>query len=258
VAGALALLASEGIATSRTEVEALYDTVIDAGNLDWTDDGGDGVREPLLDVSDAAVFDPVLEDQSSNTPPTAGFTATCSGLTCTFDGTSSSDADGTVTDWAWTFADGAGGTGSTTDHTWAGAGTWTVELIVTDDDGATGSSAQEVTVTEPPAGPALVVASEGYRAFGGKQSNRHLDVGVGITDGASGVASASVTVRLSRLRTDGTWATVGTRTSSTDSAGNATLSFRDVGPGCYDADVTSVEKSGYTWDGDEPTATFGC
>ena len=51
VAGALALLASSNKPSNADEVYALYKTVIEAGNLNWTDDSGDGIQEKLLDVS---------------------------------------------------------------------------------------------------------------------------------------------------------------------------------------------------------------
>ncbi len=69
-----------------------------------------------------------------------------------FDGSGSSDADGTIAGYAWNFGDGtAHGTGATPSHTYAAAGTYTVTLTVTDDDGATGTVSHDVTVAaEPP------------------------------------------------------------------------------------------------------------
>ena len=52
-----------------------------------------------------------------------------------------------------TFGDGATGTGATATHTYADAGTYTVKLTVTDDQGATGAISQSVTVTAPPTQP---------------------------------------------------------------------------------------------------------
>ncbi len=59
-AGALALLASANNPSNATDVFNLYDQVINAGNFDWTDDSGDGIKEPLLDVSNTTLFNPVL------------------------------------------------------------------------------------------------------------------------------------------------------------------------------------------------------
>ena len=50
-AGALALLASRNKPTNATDVYNLYNQVKNAGNYNWTDDSGDGIKEPLLDVS---------------------------------------------------------------------------------------------------------------------------------------------------------------------------------------------------------------
>ncbi len=83
----------------------------------------------------------------ANNPPVASFTFSCSDLTCSFDGTGSSDSDGSITSYDWTFGDGATGSGSTTSHTYGADNTYTVTLTVTDDDGATDSDSQNVTVT---------------------------------------------------------------------------------------------------------------
>jgi subtilisin family serine protease len=58
VAGAAALLASVNNPNNRTAVLNIRATLVNNGNLNWTDDSGDGVKERLLDVSNSGVFAP--------------------------------------------------------------------------------------------------------------------------------------------------------------------------------------------------------
>jgi subtilisin len=60
VAGAAALLASRTNPANRTDVLNISQTLRNAGNTNWTDDSGDGVKEPLLDVSNSSTFNPVF------------------------------------------------------------------------------------------------------------------------------------------------------------------------------------------------------
>jgi subtilisin family serine protease len=150
VAGALVLLASRGFPRTYAGVSGLYSTVVGSGNFDWVDESGDGVQEPLLDVSGSA-FAPVLTGTPTNQPPTASFTSSCNGLSCSFNASASTDSDGSIVSYAWTFGDGGSTSGSspTTSHTYPSAGTFSVALTTTDDDAATATASNDVTVTVP-------------------------------------------------------------------------------------------------------------
>lgn len=58
------------------------------------------------------------------------------GIDVTFDGTGSTDSDGTIQFWNWDFGDGEIGSGPMPAHAYAMEGTYTVTLTVTDNDGA--------------------------------------------------------------------------------------------------------------------------
>ncbi len=84
-----------------------------------------------------------------NIPPTASFTDNCTDLNCAFDGSASSDSDGTIVAYSWNFGDGASDTGVSVAHTYAAAGTFNVALTVTDDGGASNTTSRNITVTDP-------------------------------------------------------------------------------------------------------------
>lgn len=82
----------------------------------------------------------------SNQAPEADFTYSCDQLACSLDGTVSSDPDGSLVDFAWSLGDGTSSTGASTSHTYASGESYTVELTVTDDGGATDSRSRTIVV----------------------------------------------------------------------------------------------------------------
>lgn len=90
-----------------------------------------------------------------NTAPSAGFSASCTDLGCSFTDTSS-DSDGTIASWSWDFGDGNSSTLQNPEHSYADSGTYSVMLTVTDDDGAEGSTSQMVEVSEPAGDPVVI------------------------------------------------------------------------------------------------------
>ena len=96
-----------------------------------------------------------LEDAVPNVDPTASFTfGSCEvGTPVDFDGSASSDSDGFLENYAWTWDDGSSDSGAglaTTQHTYTAAGTYDVTLEVQDNRGGTDALTQQVTCTEPP------------------------------------------------------------------------------------------------------------
>lgn len=72
-----------------------------------------------------------------NQGPKATFTSTTSGLKVTLNAAASSDPDGKVVKYVWRFGDGKSQTtgNATTSHTFSKAGSYTVTLTVTDNEG---------------------------------------------------------------------------------------------------------------------------
>ncbi len=95
-----------------------------------------------------------------NQAPSAAFTSSVNDLQASFDGSGSSDPDGTIASYAWDFGDSTpDGSGATPSHTYAAAGTYTVKLTVTDNKGATDSISHDVTVTAPNQSPVAAFTS---------------------------------------------------------------------------------------------------
>jgi PKD repeat protein len=101
-----------------------------------------------------------LPAPAPNQPPTATFSQACTQLNCSFDGSGSSDPDGSITSYAWTFGDGASGNGATTSHAYAAAGNYSVTLTVTDNKGVVGTSTRQITVGQVNQPPVASITSQ--------------------------------------------------------------------------------------------------
>ncbi len=82
----------------------------------------------------------------ANNAPIAGFSFVVSGLSANFID-SSTDSDGAIVLWEWSFGDGNSSTSQNPTHTYALAGEYNVRLKVTDDDGESIETTQTVTLT---------------------------------------------------------------------------------------------------------------
>jgi PKD repeat protein len=93
-------------------------------------------------------------------PPTAAFNPTeatvLAGSAVHFDGTQSSDPDGTIAGYSWNFGDGATSTAAQPSHGYTMPGTYTVKLTVTDSHGESSAATHQITVIAPPPVQTLV------------------------------------------------------------------------------------------------------
>ena len=105
-----------------------------------------------------------------NQAPSASFTSDCTDLSCGFDGSGSSDPDGSIVSYSWDFGDGNNGSGIAPSHTYASAGTYSVTLTVTDNEDATGDDTQSLTVTTEGSG-GFTLAATGYKVRGRQKAD---------------------------------------------------------------------------------------
>jgi len=114
----------------------------------------------------------------ANIPPTAGFTESCTDLDCDFTDTSS-DSDGSIVGWAWDFGDTGSSNAQNPSHVYASDGSYTVDLTVTDNEGATDVTSKLVTVSAPPAFTDVVASADilGAGTVSGSYTATHTDNG---------------------------------------------------------------------------------
>ena len=96
---------------------------------------------------------------AANVAPTAAFTSSPDNLVVSFDGTSSTAGEGTITSYVWTFGDGSTGTGAKPSHTYAAGGTYNVALTVADNSGGTKTITEPVTVAAANVAPSAAFTS---------------------------------------------------------------------------------------------------
>jgi PKD repeat protein len=99
---------------------------------------------PIIVIGSVEPVEPV----EPNVKPTALISTNPPGgnapITISFDGSNSSDPDGSIGGYSWDFGDGTTGSGQMTQHTYTNGGIYTVSLLVTDDKGDTGTATSQI------------------------------------------------------------------------------------------------------------------
>lgn len=247
-------------AQPSTALAASVDAVLAAGTYTLLLRGM-GTGNPTTGYSDYAVSGAwalsgtaVPGDATPPVAPVAAFTTSVTEgtapLAVAFDGGASSDPDGSIASYAWSFGDGASGSGVTASHAYAVAGTYTAMLTVTDDRGATGWVSTQIVVSPAAAGTMRVTAiTMTLRAI---RTDRYARARVFVVD-SDGRPIAGVTV-------GGSWTglVAGTSTGTTGADGSVLLSSkRTRKSGTITLSVTSVARSGYTYTPTENVVTSG-
>ncbi|CAN5503803.1 hypothetical protein BH24ACT5_BH24ACT5_31050 [soil metagenome] len=154
--------------------------------------------------------------ENPNQLPTATFTYLCSNLSCTFDGSDSADADGSISTYALDFDDGTTGSDATVEHSYSSGGTYTVVLTVTDNDGGQTSASQELNI-DGPSGTMHVGDLDARKEIKGKSGRWEAFVTVTVHD-ANEAGVGGVTVHA-------TWEGAATGAVSASTASDGTVTF---------------------------------
>ena len=244
-AGALALLASASNPGNASDVYNLYNQVKSTGNYNWTDDSGDGIKEPLLDVSNTALFNPVLVPGSGgggNAAPAVTITSPADGASFTSDSSisfagSASDAeDGDLTgSLVWTSSlDGPIGTGGSFSATLSD-GTHTISAAVTDSGSLTGSASITLVVQPAPGGTVTVASLDGSSAAFNKTK---WQAAVRIT----------ISPALAEAVVSGAWSNGTATTCTTDASGQCSVTLLVSNKtGSVTFTVSNVTLAGYQY-----------
>lgn len=176
----------------------------------------------------------------TNLPPTANFAYTATNLAVTFTD-QSTDSDGTVVAWSWNFGDGNTSSAQNPAHTYATAGTYTVNLTVTDDDGATAPTSKSVTVSSGGGDTTMFVSDI---TMSGKKTgtNRYAIAVVTIKDTAGNLVNGATV--------SGAWSGATSGSVSGTTGSNGTVSFQSASikkSGTFIFTVTNVTKSGFAY-----------
>jgi hypothetical protein len=119
-------------------------------------DGRQVVRTAVAPASRIAI------QPANNALPVAVATAqprsVAIGQAVAFDGSASSDPDGSIASYRWDFGDGAQAQGARASHAYASAGAFVARLTVTDNAGATASATLTISVADT-AAPAIAITS---------------------------------------------------------------------------------------------------
>lgn len=273
VAGAAALLASMSKPTTKAGVTALAKKLTDNGNDNWTDDSYDGTKEPLLDVSNATVFAPVLVAGSGggggggNAAPTANNVSVSTdaggSVIVTLSG---SDAETCELTFSIVTAPTNGTLSSITGNACASGipNTDTASVTYTPNANFSGSDSFTYKVNDGAADSATATVSITVNAPSGDPASMSATLsGSAVNNGSNWTAIATVTVRdgngdvVGGAAVTGNWNGSENAACTTSASGTCSVSRSQAKKvNSVTFQVTNVALTGYSYDGANPSVAI--
>ena len=232
-------VSGSGASTSHTYTNTGSSPVTYTATLKATDTtGASGTATRTITVNPAATSNTVT---ASIATPASNVTV-ASGATQAFAGTATDSASGQTLTYAWTFGDGATGSGASTSHTYTNTGssavTYTATLTATDTTGASGTATRLITVN-----PATTGGSSFSESFDSGTKTAYASGNVSLASGTWTLADALLGSTASDPHD-------GTQSVRTRNSGTVTMDF-DFPTG---AKTVSVKHGLY---GSDSSATWG-
>jgi PKD repeat protein len=168
--------------------------------------------------------------------PTSGIAP----LAVNFSSAGSSDLDGTIASYSWSFGDGGTSAATNPSHTYAGVGTYTVILTVIDNAGSSDSKSVTITVTAS----AIVLRSTDITLTATRLYSTVTATGKVTVKDQAGVLVQGTVVSVSWKLPNGT---TKSQNALTNSNGVAAFTVKS-GRGTYTLKVTDITKTGYAFD----------
>lgn len=170
-------------------------------------------------------------------------------LTVSFNGSGSSDPEGSALGFDWDFGDGTTSTEANPTHVYTAVGTYTASLVVTDATGLSGSASVTITVV-PPSSVVYVSGISMTKSVSNRGTSARATVTV--RDGTGKLKSGVVVT--------GVWSglTTGTSTGTTGSKGTVALnSATTTANGTFTFTITGLSGTDLVYDPSRNTITSG-
>jgi PKD repeat protein len=221
-------------------------TVIDATKPGYTFDVTFKLRTSEISVGTLGNVEPVAAANSDITSGSAP-------LSVAFDGSGSSDADGTIVAYNWQFGDGGTSTEVNPSYTYVTPGAYTAILTVTDDMGATNSHSIAIEVTDAATGCLMNCIRIDQIAMRYRTKSDKLTATVVLLDeNDKSISQANIDV-LWTLPDGSTQ----NQSAITNKRSKARFNLNGIGPGIYTARVTNISKPNYVFDKDNSNVLTG-